>query len=45
MPSDEQIRTVARIFGLHEGGALYEAIKERLDRETADSKSAGETAA
>lgn len=42
MPSDDQIRTIARIFGLYEGGSLYESVKERLDRET---KSAGESAA
>lgn len=45
MPSDEQIRTLARIFGLFEGGSLYESIKERLDRESAGGKTVGESAA
>lgn len=45
MPSDEQIRTLARIFGLFEGGPLYESIKARLERESADRKPAGESAA
>lgn len=45
MPSDEQIRTLARIFGLYEGGSLYESIKQRLDREAAERKTTGESAA